>query len=82
MEFEYDSKIGFEENFKLWYNENSRERRAYNQEPHPFPIGKRIFTELYGNRILEKKDLTNFFGGAELLIAMTLMTSYEDSCLT
>ena len=55
MEFEYDSKIGFEENFKLWYNENSRERRAYNQEPHPFPIGKGFSQNSMGIEFLKRK---------------------------
>ena len=53
--FNYDDKKSYEESFYEWYAMNSKERKQANEKAYDEIIGRRVFSEQYGNKPLLEK---------------------------
>tara|TARA_R100001126_G_C4795550_1_gene134187 strand:+ start:97 stop:285 length:189 start_codon:yes stop_codon:yes gene_type:complete len=53
--FEYNKNKSYEENFYEWYAMNSKERKQANEKAYDEIIGRRVFSEQYGNKPLLEK---------------------------
>tara|TARA_R100000008_G_C3578785_1_gene167011 strand:+ start:1938 stop:2087 length:150 start_codon:yes stop_codon:yes gene_type:complete len=46
-EFVYDKSISILENFLIWYDMNTYEKKAYGEEPYTLEEAKLVFDKLY-----------------------------------
>ena len=60
-DFQYDDEDGYDENFNLWYQENSAERRNYGEKPYSQEEGEKVFQDMMkqsGIDIFKQKQLS------------------------
>ena len=60
-DFEYDDEEGYDNNFNLWYQENSSEKRNYGEKPYSEEEGEKVFQNMMkqsGIDLFKQKQLS------------------------